>query len=371
MSLLPEGTPLEVRSLLSLEEMEALAPAWDRLARACGAPPVASPAFLLPWYRHRARHDHPVLLAIQNRDGDLVALLPLLVGRRRRGHLPVALLQCATRNAWAPGVTALLHPGADQELLAGCLARRALALPDWRIAEFFPLEPGGPFEGALRREIVRQRLRATSFPPATSAAIVLEGAEDESALLARFTRGRRQRVRKGWARIAAGELVVREVRSPRALGEALDDVFTIAEASWQGQQGTSIASSPESRAFYREACLRLARSGQLDLWILLEGNRPVAFDLQVVDGAFAWSLHRGYVPEAAPLGPGVILLGEALRRHLRRGVRRCELFQPATDDKRRWNPDLPAWHGLRIFAPRPAAGLLGRLDEIRRVFLHF
>jgi len=369
-SLLPEGTPLEVHPLLSLEEMETLAPAWDHLARACGAPPVAFPSFVLPWYRHRARHDHPVVLAIRDRQGDLLALLPLLVGRRRRGHLPVSLLQCATRNAWAPGVTALLHPGADRELLAGCLARHALALPDWRIAEFFPLEPGGLFENALRREIVRQRLRATSFPPASSAAIVLEGAEDEEALLARFTRGRRQRVRKGWHRLEAGELAVREIRSPRALGEALDDVFAIAEASWQGQRGTSIASSPESRSFYREACLRLAREGRLDLWILVEDGRPVAFDLQVVEGDLAWSLHRGYVPEAAPLGPGVVLLGEALRRHLRRGIRRCELFQPATDDKRRWNPDLPTWHGLRIFAPRAAAGLLGRLDEIRQIFRH-
>jgi len=369
-SLLPEGVPLEVRCLLSPEEMEALSPAWDRLAQACGAPPVATPAFLLPWYRHRARHDRPVVLAIRGTEGDLVALLPLVVGRRRRGRLPVTVLQCATRNAWAPGVTALLHPEADHELLAGCLARRALTLPGWRIAEFFPLDPGGPFERALRREIVRHRLRATSFPPATSAAIVLEGAEDEDALLARFSRGRRQRVRKGWQRIAAGELVVREVRSSRVLGEALDDVFGIAEASWQGQQGTSIASLPESRAFYREACLRLAREGRLDLWILVQAGRPVAFDLQVVQGSLAWSLHRGYVPEAAPLGPGVILLGEALRRHLHRGVRRCELFQPATDDKRRWNPDLPTWHGLRIFAPRPTAGLLGRLDELRRAFRH-
>jgi len=366
-SLFPEGLSLEVRCLLSLAEMEALAPSWERLAEACGAPPVAFPSFVLPWYRHRARRDRPVVLAVLDREGRAVGLLPLLVGRRRRGHLPVSVLQCATRNAWAPGVGALLDPAADRQLLADWLARRALDLPGWRIAEFFPLAPGEPFETALRREIVRRRLRATAFPPTASAEIVLAGGGDEDALLAPFTRGRRQRVRRGWRRIDRGELAVREVRSPRALGEALDDVFSIALESWQGQQGTSIASSPESRAFYREACLRLAREGRFLLGLLIVDGRPIAFDLQAVLGDRAWSFHRGFVPDRARLGPGVVLLGELLRRHARRGVRSCELFQPATDDKRRWNPRLATWHGLRIFARRPAAGLLGRLDEVRRV----
>ena len=367
MSLLPEGLPGRVRVLPSLEEIEELAPAWNRLAQACGAPPVAAPAFLVPWYRHRARHDRTCAVAVTGRSGRLLAFLPLLITRQRRGHLPVTILQLATRNAWAPGPGPLLDPEVPADEMAELLAEVALSLPGWRIAEFFPLAPGSPFESALRHEVLRRRLHAVTSPPVESAEIVLAGAGTEDELLARFTRGRRQRVRRGYRLLAQGRLAAREARSPRDLGRALEDAFAIAERSWQGQQGTSIASSPESRAFYREACLRLARAGQLDLWLLLEGDHPIAFDLQAVVDGRAYRFHRGYLPERAPLGPGVILLGEILRHHLRRGVRSCELFQPATDDKRRWNPRTPTWHGLRIFSPRPAASLLGRIDELRHL----
>jgi hypothetical protein len=86
-------TNLSYGTVTSEDGFAALEPGWDRLVRAM---PHASPfllhGWLSAWLRHGARGAEP-RVQVARQDGQLVAALPLCVGRRR--GLRVTRLACA------------------------------------------------------------------------------------------------------------------------------------------------------------------------------------------------------------------------------------------------------------------------------------
>src|SRR5688572_7821464 len=94
------GAGLVVERLDTLEQVEALAPEWDRLARSRDVwLPFLGPVWNLTWWEHLA--ERGVLLsdrfwvhAVRRAGGELVGVAPLMLTERpSRGPLRVRLLQ--------------------------------------------------------------------------------------------------------------------------------------------------------------------------------------------------------------------------------------------------------------------------------------
>ena len=367
-SSLDESVSVEI---LALDQVTApVLEAWRRLALLTAAPPIAHPEFLIPWAHHRLRPNENSALLVARDEGEVVGLLPVMRGDRRFGGLTVRTLSHLGRNAYVPGVTALIAPACPGAIdlppaVATALVCSALDLGDWDLLQFNSFAADGVFARALGAQAARRRLRTSPMAHEGGVRVDLSGGWEA---VGRGTSRRRSRqlrrlvdsfTQQGW--------VSREVCDEAEVPEAMNQTFEIASRSWQGQQGTSIASDQAARRFYRELAQVMARSGRLSLWLLTRQQRPVAFLFCLIDGDRAFALKTGFDSSQKHLGPGVLVHGCAMRGLAARGVLSLELFHPASDDKRRWGPEIAPHDGIRVFAPTLRGRMLGAGEQVRRL----
>ena len=363
---------LELESVWSAEDLLTWRLPWAALADSVGAPVVARPEFLLPWIRHRCHGDQFVAFGVWE-GPRLVGFLPLLLTQRRMGGLRIRLAYYPTRNAFVPGVTALIEAETDsngQPLreIADLLVGAVLDLDGWDLLELNSLPPRGVFETALRMGLYRRGMDAVLSRNDLGVRVDLTGGR--AGILSRCDAGRRRHLNHTLDDLEARGQEITEISSTEQVFAGLAAAFEVAEASWQGRNQTSIASAEEARRFYRELSLDLAADGELSLWLLSAGSRPIAFDYHIVSGNRAFNLKRGFLPEYARLGPGITLLGASMIALGERGIGSMELFHPANDDKRRWRPEMTRYSVIRVFADTPRGRMLSAMQGIKRA-LHF
>lgn len=338
---------------------------WERLTRQAAVPPIAEPAFLRSWATHRLHRDEQAIALCARSDGELYGLLPLLRGELRVGHVAARGVSFVGRNAYVPGVSGSLVTGPVGDAVAQRLAAAALDLPGWDLTQLNSLLPGGAWDRAFLAAAEERGLYHSTQELETCVRIELEGGFD--ALLQRISKRRGRQLRKLDERLAMGGWTEQEVAAGPGLDRALDEMFELAASSWQGEEGTSIANDPAARTFYREVCLAASRRGALSLWLLHREARPAAFLLCLLGNERAYALKTGFDPAQSELGPGVVIHGCALRAFAARGVRSLELFHPASEDKRRWNPCTDRFTSLRVFGSGLRGRMLATAERLRRL----
>lgn len=363
---------LQLESAWSAEDLLAWRLPWAELADSIDAPAVARPEFLLPWIRHRCRDDQFVAFGAWE-GSRLLGFLPLLLTYRKMGGLRVRLAYYPTRNAFVPGVGALIRletglSGGLVREIADILVGAVLDLDGWDVLELNSLPPRGLFETALRMGLYRRRMHAVLSRDDLAVRVRLDGGK--AGILRRCDAGRRRHLNHSLDGLESRGQEITEITSMDQVSEGLSAAFEVAEASWQGRNRTSIASAEEARRFYRELSMGLAANGKLSLWLLSAGSRPIAFDYHIVSGRRAFNLKRGFLPEYARLGPGITLLGASMIALGERGVDSLELFHPASDDKQRWRPEMTNYSTIRVFADSPRGRMLSAMQGIKRA-LHF
>ncbi len=109
----PPRVAVTVDAFSSVAELEAFAPAWDRLAVDCGQP-RSSPTLLVPWYRHRLRPGAEPRVVVASEGGEVVGVLPLWTARRRSGLVGAG----PAGEAQISGAPPLFAPGRAVEIAA-------------------------------------------------------------------------------------------------------------------------------------------------------------------------------------------------------------------------------------------------------------
>ena len=116
-----------------------------------------------------------------------------------------------------------------------------------------------------------------------------------------------------------------------------DACLEIARRSWQGSSTTGTTLCHGSVAEYlRQTHARAARTGSLDLNLLLVDGRPAAFAYNYVYRDSVFALRAAYDPRLAAFGPGTVLQRMVLEESFRRGDRVYDLGTSGLDWKRHW-----------------------------------
>lgn len=310
---------LRVVAARSTAALEALVPAWAALwRRVPGATPFQHPAWLVPWWRAFA---HGALWALAVRRGArLAGVLPLYREGGREGErlLPVGV-----------GVTDLLDPLLEEgvplgPLLAGLPALTGLtevefpALPFWSpLVELEP-PPGWRAEGGATGVCP-----VLNLPDSAGLDTVLPPGQTRNL---RHTRQRAER---------AGAVTV-ETATPDSAGALLEDLFRLHAARWAARGEPGVLADAAVRRFHRAAAPALARAGLLRLHRLRIGGRVAAVHYGMGDGRRAYYYLGGFDPALAPLGPGVLALGNAIDEALREGAREFHFLRGSEPYKHRW-----------------------------------
>ena len=323
------------------EAIDAVAPEWDELCDATGAPPFLRPGWVGAWWS--AFGEGALEIIALRRAGRLAGVLPL----ERQGNVLKSTANAATE---------MFEPVVQDAEAARALASAVFARGARRVA-LLCLSPDAPGLLALRAvapatgyRMVERTLQRSPFLGTHGDWAAYEAGLDGK--LRREIRRRRRLLE------AAGRLSLEVADGTERLDHLLDEGFRVEAAAWKGSAGTSIASRLETQAFYLEAARWAAGRGYLRLGFLRLDGRALAFDYCVEDAGVHYLMKTGYDPAHRTFGPGIIMRHEMIARAFSSGLRSYEFLGHDEPWKLRWTDARRERRFVVAFAP----SLAGRLD---------
>ena len=308
---------------------EPVAPDWDELARATGAPPFLRSGWIRAWCESFGSGGLEILAA--RRGTELVGVLPIL----RRGRVITS-----PTNWHSPAFGPVV---ADEDAEAA-LGRAVLATRPRRVKlEFLPYGTDGAagMNGHYRRA-ERVALRSPYVP--------IEG--DWESFRSGLSKNLRSGLRRTRNRLEElGPVTLDLWEGGGDLELRLAEGFRLEGSGWKDRHGTAIQSSDATRRFYRDVALWASASGLLRLAFLRLGDRAIAFDMGLESEGVHYALKGGYDPELRQLGPGRLLMESVLKRCFDRGLRSYEFLGGEDSYKLRWTEHRRELVTAQLFAP--------------------
>jgi CelD/BcsL family acetyltransferase involved in cellulose biosynthesis len=254
-----------------------LAPSWDEVAVAAGAP-FAAPAWCLAWWRHVAPAGASLALVAVRDGAELCAIAPLYARRSRNGVTTYRFLGTGTSLRGTPVATPGTEPAAAAAI-AEALAARARHVD---VLAFDGVPTSDPWPGLLR-EAWPGRLpwthRVRSMPAPT---LVLEGTTYEEWLSSRSRNFRSQLGRRRRQLERAGASV-RLASDPHEVEAALVAFASLHHGRWADRGGSGVLDQRVERML-RDVAAALAPQGRFRAWVLEVDATPVSCQLLVAAG---------------------------------------------------------------------------------------
>lgn len=300
--------------------LEPLLDGWARLhAGQPDATPFTSPGWAQAWWPHFAADAEPFLVVVREAE-ELVGLAALV--RRRKG--PLRILEAVGME---PGdywdVLAVPARRADVARAVGAELRRRRGEWDAWILRCLP--PGSPVQAALDDA----GLKACAQPPVSAPAIRLP--ESFDAYLASLSSSHRQNLRRHLRRLDEGEVELREVVDPDALGPAIGCWHELRRRQWEsaGREISPLHLAPRFTGFVLDCVRTLIPREQALVWEFTRHGEVIGAYVNFVDpDAFYWYL-GGFDPRHTKLGLGKIAIGHGIRTSIEAGRRRYDFGRGA------------------------------------------
>ena len=359
---------VQVVETASASAFMALEREWNALAEASGTGPFSRHECIGAWIDSFASAAKLVILTAWDDGGRLVAALPLLAERGLICGLPARRL-VATANTHSCRFDMLAEDprAAGRAFLAHLLAR-----PGWEVLRITDVPEGGNAWEVYRAAVERglpvgswgsQGSPYLSFPPSYTE--LLAG---KSALFRANLRRRRRQLER------LGNLSVERVTTDAQLGERLEEGFALEESGWKGRAGTAIAQGSRTKAFYTAVAFAAARHGYLSLFFLRLDGRPIAFHYGLAYGGVYYVPKLAYDEGLEGCSPGLVLLEEAVKDGIARGLQGYDFLGAEAEWKNKWSSEVHPSHWLFIFRDTSVGHALRRakfewVPAVRRVLL--
>ena len=317
------GAGLEFEPIATLEELRE---PWAELAERSGNV-FSSWEWADVWWRHFGAGRQLLLTACHDRDGRLVAILPLYLASTR----PVRVVRFLGH-----GVADQLGPVcAPEDAESAALALRpALDLRAGRwdvlLADRLPGSDRWVTRGpgtVLRRE--------------SSPVLRLDHAGWDEYLATRSANFRQQLRRRERALARDHDLRYRLTESPAALDADLDTLYSLHSRRWAGAP-VPTAFTGAALGFHRELAAVALERGWLRLWTMELDGRPAAAWYGFRFGGVESYYQAGRDPDREHGSIGLVLLAHSVRAALEDGMREYRFLRGGEDFKRRFTDSDPA-----------------------------
>lgn len=327
--------PLELEPIADLSSVRA---EWTKLAERTQNI-FATWEWNALWWQHYGRPGSLLATACRSPDGDVRAILPFFLWRRRPLRV-VRLIGHDTADRLGP----VCAPG-DRELAARA-TRGVLAQAGARVlvAERLPLDEGWP-------ELLGGRTLAREPSP-----IVRGGPGGWEAFLGSRSRNfrwqLRSRERKLFTRHRAE---FRLAADPDRLPADLDSLFALHRARWTGARTSFL----RHESFHREFAAAALEQGWLRLWLLeVEGwPRAACYGFRFGDRECFYQSGRDPAWDSSSVG--VLVLAHAVREALSDGVSEYHLLRGGEKYKYRLATDDPGVAAVGVTRGLPGRTALG------------
>jgi CelD/BcsL family acetyltransferase involved in cellulose biosynthesis len=289
---------------------EDLVVRWRQLSRGTPDPnPFADADFVLPADRW-IDPTTPRALVVVERGGELRFALAVT---RVRGFRRIAVPAIAGwSHSYAPLGTPLLSPHQPEETWAEVLDLLNGMAP-WAVLGLFPSDgiAARSLSAVLHR---RGRHVSVLTRPRRPVARRRAGVIGSESMTTK-ARSELMRQRRRIADCGTGAVTALDWSAPgRDLDRAVEGFLTMERMGWKGRDGGAMACRPGHGEFFRDICRRFAAAGCLQLWSLQVGDRPIAYQCNLLAGDVMFAFKKTFDEALGQFSPGTQLLLETVSR---------------------------------------------------------
>jgi CelD/BcsL family acetyltransferase involved in cellulose biosynthesis len=349
-SLAVRALELTTDIITSIEGIAALRPDYERLNRlTANTLPFALQEWHLSWCERlmslsRQVQDEPRFCVLRNRSGECIAIVPLIVTRRRIGPLGLATMDVIGAD---PGLTEictpLIEPGYER-LTVRAVHDSLARLRDWNWIQWRGIS--GPLTEALELEATPRWDRGIED-------YVLDLPPSWQELRARLGRNVRESLRHCYNSLKRDghpfEFVVArepgEVR--RALARFLELHAMRANMPWGARHPNRFATR-SSQEFLYDVCARLAARDAVRVFQLRIRAETVASRVAFAVADSVYLYFSGFNPAWARYSVMTTTVAEALKYAIANGFRTVNLSPTAEQSKIRWRPRVVEYHSALV-----------------------
>lgn len=354
-----------VRIIDKLPDFQKLEPQWDEmLAHSDFQMPFYSWTWYDTWWKHFG-HDYGLfVIAMEDGDGRLLAVAPLMKGRRRVHGLWVSEITFLG-NCISPRNTLLFRRGVcSDEVLAHTVDCLAEHHDEWDMARLWNIPEQMPFLTGAEEVLESRGFHVLREPAWESAFIELQG-DFETYMAHNFGKQRRRGIRQKVRQLSGlPEYRLLDFRRPEEMSQALELAFAVSHASWKGRIGTDMSRSAASKGFYTEITERLAPRGEVRIWVSMLGDTPLALEYSLVSADATYLIVNDFNEAHQRWSPGTVLLHQVVERAFEEGRAEFQFSGDIYDYKSHWATGIHHHVTLDVFQPRPYSHLLWLLKTM-------
>ncbi|KPF65370.1 GNAT family N-acetyltransferase [Porphyrobacter sp. AAP60] len=298
--------------LLTLNQITepAFVAAWERLAAQAGEPnPFYEPWFLIPSLRQWGASERVVIKAWFT-GGRLAGLMPVVRSARYYSHAVTHATGWLHANSFCG--TPLIEAGQEDDFWRMLLAhfdrspRRALFL------HLPKLPADGPAYAALAR-VLATGARGHYVAEMENRACLQGDFSAQEYLEASMSAKKRKELRRQYNRLAEeGLLTFERVEGSEGVAAWTEEFLALESAGWKGEEGSALASSPDTIALFHQALAGAAVAGRLERLALRLDGRAIAMLANFITAPGAYSFKTAFDEAYARYSPGMLLQLENL-----------------------------------------------------------
>jgi hypothetical protein len=240
----------------------------------------------------------------------LVGIAPLMKIRSSLHGLPVSKIGfIENRNSLHNDF--IILPSYREIFLREVLMHLFEHASQWDVLLFNNLPTTSPNHEALLK-ILAEEGKQWHLGPTFNSPYLIPSSTWSDYLASRSTRTRKSLRNIQNSMQKAGEVSVKNIRSWEEFQQVRADIYSVAQQSWTGTCGDSLA-TPVNEAFFDDLACSAAAKGWLSVWTLSLNGRMIAFEFHLKACAKEHAMRGSYLPGFAHLSPGTYLEMQILK----------------------------------------------------------
>jgi CelD/BcsL family acetyltransferase involved in cellulose biosynthesis len=355
--------PMRVREICDLAAFRDLQPAWQDL--------VADSSYTAPYYgwhwhwiawqtyaddRGFATDRELNIMAVENADGQVLAIAPLMCETSRQRRLTIRQLRFLP--GLAPRNAILFRNGAARaEVLGALFQHLATRQHDWEALSLINVEDQSTDLAALETACQAHGFAMVKSPAYTTPYIDI--GDDFQALLHRvMNRPRRQSIGRKVRRMVERNYRVELFTQPEEMARALELTYAVCRTTWKADIGSDITANERKVRFYHDIAVECAKHGQIRIWVSFLDDQPMAAEYYLTDGKKLYFMMNDFDQQYEKLSPGTVLLYQVVEQAHGEPIDELDFGGPVYGYKMKWATGVREHYSLEIYNRRLYSRLL-------------
>lgn len=359
--------PLQVRTIRTWNELEAIRPAWERILQGAEALTIFSTfEWLGAWWRAFAKDKELVAPVFSNSDNEVVGIIPLYADwTEPTAAFRIRRLRLVGDGSEDSDNLDLIIRGGYETSCTQAFQSWLESNPDWDICEMntLPLNSASlpPLISDLKqrgwtlRQLERSRSRIP-LPNTWENYLKQTISKKEKTKIGHYTNRLQRRF----------TVSVTKCDEAQALPASLATLFELHQKRWQlkGKPG-AFASAQRCELYYSLAASFMER-GWLEFWIMALDGKAVAAQFGFRYRNTVYSLQEGFDPAYSSDRVGYVLRAHVLKTLIGQGVRQYDFLGGEDPSKNRWGAQVGSYADIHFARPLTQGAIYLRTDQTTR-----